>query len=186
MTDIAEMDAWREDGPIADAVGGVWPWRAAPGALLTVLGAVVLAAAVALESPVTLLTAAAVTVFVLLAAVEGTPRGRFAWAVVPLLRVVEYSYVIVLGLAVDAVPVAYTLLAMTAFHQYDIVYRLRYHGAAPSAAAGRVALGWDGRMIVLTIAAWLGVFGVAAWSLAAVLAALLIVQSVTRDFGAPP
>ena len=178
------MEAWREDGPIADAVGAVWPWRGAPGALLTVLGTAVLAAAVAVEPPVTMLTAAAVTVFVLLAAAEGAPRGRFAWAVVPLLRVAEYGYVIVLGLAAEAVPAAYTLLAMTAFHQYDIIYRLRYHGAPPSPTAGRVALGWDGRMIVLTTAAWLEVFAVAAWALAAVLAVLLIVQSVTRDLGA--
>jgi hypothetical protein len=185
MSDVAEMQAWREDGPLARALAAVVP-GSVPGAVLTVVSAVALAAAVTVASPVTPLTAAALAVFVVLAAAEGAPRGRFAWAVVPLLRVGEYGYVIVLGMAADAVPAAYALLALTAFHQYDIVYRLRYHGAPPSPLAGRLALGWDGRLIVLTIAAWLGAFAAAAWVLAAVLGALLLVQSVTRDLGAPP
>ena len=183
--DIAEMAAWREDGLLARALGTVWPGRGVPGMVLTALGAVVLAGALAIETPVTVLTAGALAVFVVLASVEGAPRGRFAWAVVPLLRVAEYGYIIVLGLAADAVPAAYAVLAMTAFHQYDIVYRLRYHGAPPSPTAGRIALGWDGRMIVLTIAAWLGQFAAAAWVLAALLAVVLLGQSLTRDFNAP-
>src|SRR5687767_14109372 len=152
------MNAWREDGPLARGVAAVWPWRGVPGLLLTVVAAVALAGAVAMQPPVTVLTAGALAVFVALAAAEGAPHGRFAWAVVPPLRVAEYGYIIVLGLASDAVPAAYALLAMTAFHQDDIVYRLRYHGVGPSRTAGRIALGWDGRMIVVTVAAWLGVF----------------------------
>src|SRR5687768_4485891 len=113
------MDAWREDGPLARAVARLASPKRVPGAVLTVLGGVALAAAVAVEPPVTAPTAVALGIFVLLAAAEGAPRGRFAWAVVPLLRVVEYGYIIVLGLVADAVPAAYAVLAMTAFHQYD-------------------------------------------------------------------
>jgi hypothetical protein len=184
VADLREMDAWREDGPIAAAIGTVWPWRRVPGGALTLAGGVVLVGAISAGSSA-VLTTVALGLFVLLAAAEGAPRGRFAWAVVPLLRVAEYGYVIALAAAAAAVPAGYALLATTAFHQYDIVYRLRYHGAAPSAVAGRIALGWEGRMIVLTIAALLDVFAAAAWALAALLAVLLIVQSATRDFSAP-
>ncbi|MEU0570164.1 DUF5941 domain-containing protein [Nonomuraea sp. NPDC005983] len=83
--------------------------------------------------------------------------GRLDWLVPPILRVIEYTFVAACGFAHDVHPfLIFLLLGALAFHHYDLVYRLRQHVYPPPwlATAG---LGWDGRMIVLSL------FAIAGW-----------------------
>jgi hypothetical protein len=81
------------------------------------------------------------------------PRGR--WLVPPLLRAGEYGVITVVALRAGqtAQVLAYALLAVVAFHHYDIVYRLRHHGTAPPRIVTTLGGGWEGRALLVTVAA---------------------------------
>lgn len=107
----------------------------------------------------------------------GEPRTRprrTDWLVPPFLRVVEYGLLIALTAlaAPDALPVCYALLCVLAFHQYDIVYRLRHQRRIPPPWLQAVGGGWDGRLLVAAILALAGVLG---WGLLAGTIALAVV-----------
>ncbi|MBB2909672.1 hypothetical protein FHS43_000918 [Streptosporangium becharense] len=77
--------------------------------------------------------------------------GRLDWLVPPILRLTEYGFVASVGFARDVPPVLiFMLLGATAFHHYDVVYRLRQRVYPPPwlATAG---LGWDGRMLMVSL-----------------------------------
>ncbi len=79
--------------------------------------------------------------------------SRLGWLVPPLVRAVEYGGL--LGLAVAAGPAAVTacfvLLAVLAYHHYDIVYRM-FHQNGPSPRWLRyVGGGWELRLIVAAV-----------------------------------
>ena len=161
---------YRDDGPIAGALGrfahGVAP------SLLTLLAVVPLAAAIALGDPSKGLAAA---LFAWLIVAGGLARGgaldrdRFAWAVPALLRAGEYAALIWLS-PVGALPV---LIAL-AFRHYDLVYGLRYRGAAPSWPSG----GWDGRLVVAWLLYALGALPVGLYVLGGILGALFVAECV--------
>lgn len=133
---------YREDGPLARALGRPNPF--APS-LLLVLAVLPLAVAIVLGERSDGVVAA---VFAWFIALGGLSRGgnlesdRFRWTVPPLLRAGEYAAIIWLAPAAGL-----ALLVVLAFHHYDIVYRLRYRPPAPLALGG----GWDTRLI----AAWI-------------------------------
>lgn len=78
--------------------------------------------------------------------------GRFDWLLPPILRVIEYSFVAACGFAHDVNPVLiFLLLGALAFHHYDLVYRLRQH-VYPPPWLSTFGLGWDGRMLVVSLA----------------------------------
>ena len=124
---MTALEAYRDDGPLARAVG-----RA--------LGRVV-------------------------------PLGerRLAWLVPPLLRAIEYSFLIALTIIADpdAMPLCFALVAVVALHHYDTVYRLRHQRLAPPAWIDAIGGGWDGRMLLASV-----------FALAGLLDAALLVASV--------
>jgi hypothetical protein len=71
------------------------------------------------------------------------------------LRAAEYLLVMAAGLvgAVPA-PVVYALLFALALHHYDLVARMEK--GAPAGSGGRSLLGWDGRVVLLTVSAVAG------------------------------
>ncbi len=146
------LDAYRDDGPLALALGRL-PSPPLPASGLVLAGVSVLLAVVAITGdgaswPLAGATLAALVVSGGLSA--GRPlRDRLRWAVPPALRVAEYAGILwVAALAGGtAVPAAFTLLLAITFRHYDIVYRLRQRGVTPPRWLNRAAGGWDGRML---------------------------------------
>lgn len=86
-----------------------------------------------------------------------TLAGRSGWAVPALLRLVELGLLlgVTAALAPDAMPWAYGLAFVLAYHHYDTLYRALGGGAPPRwLVVG--GLGVDGRLVVGAVAAVLG------------------------------
>jgi acid phosphatase family membrane protein YuiD len=81
-----------------------------------------------------------------------------------------------------ALPAAFLLVAVVAYHHYDTVYRIRGGTGAPPRTLVRAAGGHEGRaLLVAVLAAAFGHrtgFPIALTALAVVLAALVLVESV--------
>ena len=93
--------------------------------------------------------------------IDRRQRSALGWLIIPVLRVGEYVAIAVIGLQADASkPLVFALLGALAFHHYDTVYRVRqglFAGTEPTAILRLLGLGWDGRLLVVLIAAVTGV-----------------------------
>jgi hypothetical protein len=86
-------------------------------------------------------------------------RARHAapldWLVPAALRAAEYLLVVAAGLLGDVPPpVVYLLLFTLALHHYDLTARMEKGAPAPESRGA--LLGWDGRIVLLTLAALAG------------------------------
>ncbi len=178
------LQTYRDDGPLARAIGAVAA-KAVPlnEVALALIGAGVLAAAAAtLKQPVPDLLLAVVAAVVLIGA--GSARshfGRFAWVVPPLLRALEYGFLIRLTVLAepDALPLCFALLAALAFHHYDTVYRIRQQGVAPPHWIGLIGGGWDARMLIAVVLAAVGLLGPGMLVAGAVLGTIYVTESIS-------
>jgi hypothetical protein len=81
--------------------------------------------------------------------------GPLDWLVPGALRAAEYLLVIGVGLSGSVPPpVVYLLLFMLALRHYDLTARMEK--GAPGGRATGVPIGWDGRVVLLTLAALAG------------------------------
>ncbi len=144
------LEAYRDDGPLALALGRV-PLPAVGASLLVLAGLAPPAAALVLagDGASWPLVAATIGWLVLLAGLSsGRPlRDRLRWTVPPALRVAEYGGLLWIAAVAGAVPAAFALLCAVTFRHYDIVYRLRHLGTTPPRWLNRAAGGWDGRLL---------------------------------------
>jgi phosphatidylglycerophosphate synthase len=146
------LDAYRDDGPLALAIGRVRPARL-PASALVLAGVAVLLAAVAITGAGAswVLAGATLAVLIVLAGVSaGRPlHDRLRWTVPPALRAAEYAGILWVAAMAggSAVPGAFVLLLAITFRHYDIVYRLRHRGVTPPRWLNRAAGGWDGRLL---------------------------------------
>jgi hypothetical protein len=181
---MTALQAYRDDGPLALMIGRLGRTARVDETALTLAGGALLAVAAALvEDPLPLgaLTAAAVVAVVLVAA--GSQRshgGRLGWLVPPLLRVLEYAFLIRLTVVADrdAMPLCFALLAALAFHHYDTVYRLRHQRLAPPAWLRAAGGGWEGRVLIASVLAVAGVLGPGLLVAAVGLGALYLTETV--------
>jgi hypothetical protein len=182
-------------------------WRQRPLAGLGA-GLVVLAVGGVVAQPI--VTVSAAVAFVLLASMAVRPPlgGRLAWLMPALLRAAEYALVVRLAAVLDGgvldgggldaggldaggldgaglggrvMPAAYAVLAVVAYHHYDVVYRLRHAGSSAAPWVGVAALGFEGRMLVVLVL-WLAgadAAVVGCWVLAGWLAVVFGVESAT-------
>ena len=170
----------RDDGPLARALGRAAPRRLPP--VPTVLAAAVaLTAGLGVDGGAT--TAASllgVGAFVLLGALSarGGIGGRLHWVVPPLLHTGEYATLVVLAWRAGMPPAAFALLAVVASHHYDLLY-LQDTAWAPR-TVDLLSGGWDGRMLILTVAAVAGALTGTSVLLAVWLMALLAVSASHR------
>jgi hypothetical protein len=175
-----QLVVYRDDGPISGFLG-----RLAQGNLPPLL-------------PV--LVAAAITLVLLIAGVGGKSNpalfapvvallltgpasthphnGRLDWLVPPLMRAIEYGYLAVLGFTNGvSEPLIYVLIAVLAYHHYDTVYRTRQK-LWPQEWVSRAGLGWEGRMLIVAAAGFVGALPFVYAALAAYLGVLFVVESV--------
>ncbi len=118
-------------------------------------------------------------------AVAAPLSHRLDWLLPPLFRVAEYGTVLILALHAEspaALPAAFGLVAICAYHHYDTVYRLRGGAGAPPRGLVLAAGGHEGRtlLVVLAAALWLGGSGfpVALTALAGALTVLVLTESI--------
>ena len=199
--EAAWLTPYRDDGPVGVLVRRLTGERAVlpvPGVLLLAAAVGVLAGAAAsavlagaaattsLSSLSSLSSASSVvagqpwvwaTVALVLAVLSLPARSlaRLEWPVPALLRAVEYGTVLLLA---GAGPWAYLLLATLAARHYDIVYRVRTLGTAPSAWLEVAGGGWPLRSAVLIAGSAVGQAELAVTVMALVLAPMVVVDAV--------
>jgi hypothetical protein len=153
---ISDLPAYRNDGAIARWIGGVVQGRLPP--LLPVLVGLMVTctlAALGLANLPGILVLTPVEGMLLAALGAQHPHdGRRDWLVPPLLLAGEYVFLAALGLSHQVPPAAvFALLAAVVLRHIDVGYRAR-HGSGISADV--LGLGWDGRMLLLGLAAMVG------------------------------
>jgi hypothetical protein len=107
------------------------------------------------------------------------PGGRLAWAVPPLVRLVEYGGLVAIAAleGASALPAAFALLCALAFRHYDLVYRLRHRGETPPAWVNALAGGWEVRLLAAALLLAVGALPEAYWVAAAVYGAVFAGES---------
>ncbi|TMR93257.1 DUF5941 domain-containing protein [Nonomuraea basaltis] len=179
--------AYRDDGPLSRAMGLLVAGQLPPlppviaGTFVT--GVLLLLGVAGTDG----LAVFAPAVTLLLAGPGSThPHdGRLDWLVPPTLRVIEYTFVAACGFAHEVHPLlVFLLLGALAFHHYDLVYRLRQRVYPPPWLA-TLGLGWDGRMMVVSLVALMGPMTVGYVALAVYLWALFGWESLTCWLASP-
>jgi phosphatidylglycerophosphate synthase len=160
VLDTVDTSRHRDDGPLVRAVlsraGLPAPLAFALVAVLAALAVVVwlLVGGASHAKPVLVVAAA----LVLSAGLPARARhGRpLDWLVPGALRAAEYLFVVAVGLIGSVPPpVVFGLLFALALRHYDLVARMEK--GAPAGSGTRAVLGWDGRVVVVTVAALAGV-----------------------------
>ena len=179
------IPVYRDDGPLALALGRLARPLAGVPAPALILAALVplLAVAAFAGTDVPDGAAAALIAWVVLAAGASTgsrPAPRMTWAEPPLLRATEYTALIwIAGLeGPDAYPAAFALLAALTFRHYDLVYRLRHRGVVPARWVSALGGGWDGRLVVAFALYLLGALPAGYFVAAAVLGVAFVGEAV--------
>jgi hypothetical protein len=178
------IPVYRDDGPLAHALGRLARPLAGVPAPLLILAALLplLAVAAFAGTDASDAAAAGMLAWVLLVAGASTasrPRARVSWAEPPLLRATEYAALIwIAGLeGQDAYPAAFALLAALTFRHYDLVYRLRHRGVVPARWVSTLSGGWDGRLAIAFALLALGALPAGYFVAAAVLGVAFVAEA---------
>jgi hypothetical protein len=176
-----QLQAYRDDGPIARFLGGLAQGNLPPLAPALVAGAItaiLLLIGGGSENDWVLFTPF-VALLLTGPAASNPHTGKIDWLVPPVIRAIEYGYVAVLGFAHGVPePLIYLLIAVLAYHHYDTVYRTRQR-LWPQDWVFRAGLGWDGRMAVIAIAGLMGALPFAYAALTVYLGVLFGAESVS-------
>jgi phosphatidylglycerophosphate synthase len=173
VLDTVDTARHRDDGPLVrvvlSRVGAGRPLPFAASFLAYALAAVAVFAAGEAGGHPWLL--ALVAVAVLLAGFPGRTRhdGALDWLVPAVLRAAEYLVVVAAGLYGNVPPpLVFLLLFTLTLRHYDLTARMEK--GAPATGAARAGLGWDGRVLLLVLAALIGWAAAGTALLAAVVA----------------
>ena len=174
------LTVYRDDGPIAGALGRVA--AKVPAVVLALTAALPLVAAMAIEGDDAsdALAGGVLAWAIVLGGLSKarTETGRFRWGVPPLIRFVEYAGLLWIGALGGALAAAFALIAALAYRHYDLVYRLRHRGETPPAWVDLAGLGWEGRLLLGWVLLLVGALPAAFYVLAAVLGVVFVVESV--------
>jgi hypothetical protein len=174
---------YRDDGPIATALGAIGRAVPLPPLVLLVVAALPLLAGIVLEGEDASdgLAIAVTAWFVLVGgASSGRPHtDRVRWMVPAMLRAGEYGALIWFAALAGAAHegAAFALLGAIAFRQYDLVYRLRHMAKVPPAWVNRLSGGWDGRLILMCLLLVVGALPTAYYVVAVILGVAFVAES---------
>jgi hypothetical protein len=191
----APLELYRDDGPIARALGAVLrPLAEAPQVLMLVAAVAPMLVLMAVEGDGASRGAAGAVIgwlVVIAGATSGRPlTGRLRWAVPPLLRLAEYAGLLWIGAlgGEHSQPAALALICVLAFRHYDLVYRLRHQGTVPPEWLGNLAGGWDGRLLLGYILLVASALPAGFFVAAGLLATGFVAESIAgwRRFGRAP
>jgi Family of unknown function (DUF5941) len=181
------LDAYRDDGPLATAIGRLLGRRIPlpPIALLVVAGLPLLLAIVVEGDGASEGLVAGVVAWAVLfggLASARTLTDRLRWMVPPALRAIEYGGLLWIGAVAgrDAEPAAFALLCAITYHHYENVYGFRHRGVRPPAWVTAAGLGWDGRLVLGVVLLVAGALPAAFYVLAVLLAALFVTETVAE------
>ncbi|MEU4423682.1 DUF5941 domain-containing protein [Actinoplanes sp. NPDC024001] len=172
----------RDDGPLVRSVlsraGAGWPLPAAALFVAYALAAVAVLLAGEPSGLAWLLALVAVPVLLAGLPARRPHSGALDWLVPAALRAAEYLTVIAVGLYGSVPPpVVFLLLFMLAMRHYDLTARME-KGAPATGAVGAV-LGWDGRVLLLVLAALAGYATAGAAALAALVGGAFLIVAVS-------
>ena len=181
------LEFYRDDGPIAAAIGAAAGGRArVPAiALLLVAGlpglvAIVIEGGGAAHGVV----AAAVAWAVLFGGLaSGRPLvDRLRWTVPSALRAIEYGGVLWIATVAgdSSLPAAFALLCAITYHHYDVVYGQRHRGVPLPRWAQAAGGGWDGRLLLGLVLLVAGALPAGFFVMAVAVAALFIGVTIAQ------
>lgn len=186
MNVIAE---YRDDGPLAAAIGRALPLRFLNPVFLFLLGTAPLGGAIAWERDAGPWTGAALAWFVLLggaSSVRVATRG-LDWLAPVVVRLTEYGATIALVALVEtaALPAAYAALFAASIHQYETVYRIRHLKVPPPRWVSWVAGGWEIRLVLVWVLARTEYLSEGLYAIAAAIGTLFVIESAAVWIGRP-
>jgi hypothetical protein len=171
---------YRDDGPLALALGRMLGRAPALALLLAGTGGLLVLIAIAGGDASHGLAAAGMAWVVLLngASSGRWPRTSFHWAVPPLVRLGEYAGLIWLAEIAGAPEGAFALIAALTYRHYDLVYRLRHRAELTPRWLNLLAGGWEGRLILAWVLMAAGALPVGMFIWAGLLAAVSLAETV--------
>ena len=181
------LDAYRDDGPLATAVGRALGRRVgSPPLALLLLAGLPLALAIAIEGDgASDGLVAGVVAWVVLVGGLASARpltDRMRWLVRPCCA--RSSTPDCCGsarwLGATLEPATFALLCAITYHHYENVYGLRHRGVRPPAWVTAAGLGWDGRLLLGVVLLVAGALPAAFYVLAVLLAGLFVTETVAE------
>ncbi|MFI6501508.1 DUF5941 domain-containing protein [Nonomuraea typhae] len=155
---VSKVVAYRDDGPLSRGMGALVAGQLPPlppliaGAFVT---GVLLVIGVGGANGLAVF-APAVTLLLAGPGSSAPHDGRLDWLCPPILRVIEYTFIASCGFGHAVHPVLiFLLLSAMAFHHYDLVYRIKQR-VYPPPWLTTFGLGWDGRMIAVSLIVIIG------------------------------
>ena len=185
MTPRDLVALYRDDGPLARALGATFGRAIAVPPVLLILAGLLPLLAVAAFGGGDVSQPAAAAVLAWAVVTVGASSGRLGaekirWAQPPLVRATEYSALIWIAAleGPSAYPAAFALLAALAFRHYDLAYRPRHQGSTPAAWVNALSGGWDGRLVAGFLLLIAGALPTAFFVAAAVLGTVFVGESL--------
>jgi hypothetical protein len=166
VLDTVDATLHRDDGPLARRLPVVRPMGPLTLAVVAALGPAALLVAALVEADgdgaAGLRWAVPVALLVLLVAGLGAGaahNGPLDWLVPAALRAGEYLFAIAVGVVGDVPPwLVFAYVFVLTLHHYDLTARLEKRQSAPPLHG--VTLGWEGRSVLLALAAIVGIAGI--------------------------
>ncbi|WP_442931077.1 DUF5941 domain-containing protein [Micromonospora sp. NBC_00389] len=188
VLDTVDATLHRDDGPLARRLPVVRPMGPLTLAVIAALGsAALLVAALLTDVPDGLRWAVPVALLVLLVGGLGSGaahNGPLDWLVPAALRAAEYLFAIAVGV-VGGAPgwLIFGYVFVLTVHHYDLTARLEKRQAAPPLHPA--TLGWEGRSVLLALAAIAGIVSIGMATLGTYLLVVFVASAVLAWFVRP-
>jgi hypothetical protein len=181
------LEFYRDDGPIAAAIGAATAGRLrAPAIAFLLVAALPGFAAIVVEGGDAsrgVVTAAVVWAVMTGGLASSRPLDdRLRWMVPSALRVIEYAGLLWIADVAgdDSLPAVFALLCAITYHHYDVVYGYRHRGVPLPRWARAAGGGWDGRLLLGLVLLLVGALPAGFYVMAVAVATLFIGVTIAQ------
>lgn len=181
------LELYRDDGPVAAAIGAAVAGRLRVPAIALLLAAALpglVAIVLAGDGASHGLVAGALVWAVLVGGLASSRPlvDRLRWAVPSVLRLIEYAGLLWIATVAgdSSLPAAFALLAAITYHHYDVVYGYRHRGVPLPRWAQAAGGGWDGRLLLGLVLLAAGALPAGFYVMAVAVAALFIGVTIVQ------